>query len=331
MIAALVGDNWPTARADRLEDLSRRWEEMGRLASAVQQEITAAHAALRSGVGGDVADAFTGFLDELGAAFGAVVDYTGEMSRSTFKSGQDIAYTKAMMLLQAFVVLLQVLQWMIWAPEAIPALLTAGRYGILKAAGQLAVQAGIAAVIGAGMSLAVQIFQIMSGERKGIDWDAVGAAAKDGALGGAVVGLSFGLAGLLPKSFRANIFTKIVVAAAGGVAGAALTWKVDGGGPINWGLSFVAGAAGGIDGGRHARKALGSDIKAPHLLNSPDALTAVADMVQHTTDWATLGGQATSTGTGTGTGKSSSAGRGTGADQAGSAGRGRGGGHRQQG
>ncbi|TDT97834.1 hypothetical protein EDD99_6027 [Streptomyces sp. 846.5] len=309
-----VGQHWPKGDEDGLRVLGEAWEEAAQQLVAIGEEIGPATQGVLSNIGGSVANEFKSFVTQLQSNLPDMAQAAGQMGTLGKETGVQVEYAKYMILAQLAWLAVEIVDLSWWAPEAVPAAITAARVAVWMILRRLltSIASGIGFMV--GMDALIQAIQLLKGDRTHWDWQSTLSAVESGAIAGAIGGIIGEGAGHIAPGLAKNIIGKGIIGGATGVASSAALTGIFGG-TNNFGEAFAGGAIGSMLGGGGRKGGEGAhvpkeDIPDIHVptgidLHLPDVngIKPPAITIEHTPTTASSGaatGSATRAGTNVG-------------------------------
>ena len=275
-----VGQHWPKGDEDGLRLLGEAWEDTAQQLVDISEEIGPATQGVLSNIGGSVATEFKSFVDQLQTNLPDMAQAAGQMGTLGKETGVQVEYAKYMILAQLAWLAVEIVDLSWWAPEAVPAAITAARVAVWMILRRLltSIASGIGFMV--GMDALIQAIQLLKGDRTHWDWQSTLSAVESGAIAGAIGGIIGEGAGHFAPGLAKNIIGKGIIGGATGVASSAALTGIFGG-SNDFGEAFAGGAIGSMLGGGgrrggegpHVPKEETPDIHVPTAidLHLPDA------------------------------------------------------------
>ncbi|MBC3841050.1 hypothetical protein GXW82_14450 [Streptacidiphilus sp. 4-A2] len=240
-VAALaVGQNWPKGDEDGLRALGEAWDSASQQLVDIGEEIGPATQGVLSNIGGSVATEFKSFVEQLQSNLPDMAQAAGQMGTLGKETGVQVEYAKYMILAQLAWLAAEIVDLSWWAPEAVPAAITAARVAVIMILRRLltSIASGIGFMV--GMDALIQAIQMLKGDRTHWDWQSTLSAVESGAISGAIGGVIGEGAGHFAPKFAGNIIGKGII---GGVTGVASSAALTGifGGSNDFGQAFAGG------------------------------------------------------------------------------------------
>ncbi|MEU1502093.1 hypothetical protein [Streptomyces sp. NPDC005732] len=325
----IVGQDWPKGSETGLRQLATAWNEGARQLQGLGGQLGASGSGVLDSVGGRIADEFRDFVSEMETLVPGLSESAGQMGDLSEQTALQVEYAKAMIITQAIIVFLQVLQFLLFGlPEAAAAELTAGRFVVSQLLKELLISIGTGIALNEVSDVLVQVGQFIAGHRHQWDKDATASAVASGAIGGAVGGLTFGVARQFKPRFAASLGGKLLLSAVVGGVTEGITYGIWGGDTSAFGTAVTSGFLGGLEGGHKFRFSKGyregyirlNDVpRAPSGLGAAitDAIaslgTGLTGLIEAGATAGAGAGVGAGAGRGTGAGARTGAGTGTGA------------------
>ncbi|MFE4627275.1 WXG100-like domain-containing protein [Streptomyces mirabilis] len=248
-----VGQDWPKGDEDKLRSLGEAWEDAARQLTAISREIDPATVGVLHSIGGDVANEFSNFTQQLKSNLPDMAEAAGQLGELGKNTGLQVEYAKYMLLAQLVWLAVEIAELAFWAPEVIPVLVTGVRAIVKMVLKRLliAIATGVAFMV--GMDVVIQGIQFLKTDRTKWDTAATLQALEGGAIGGAVGGVISGLGSAVAPKFAASLIGKGVV---GGVSSIATTEVMEQifGGENDMGAALASGIVGALGGGGGRRR-----------------------------------------------------------------------------
>ncbi|MCD0484099.1 hypothetical protein LO771_17290 [Streptacidiphilus sp. ASG 303] len=271
-----VGQGWPQGDEDRLQSLNEVWQGAARDLVRISSQLGSAGGAVLENVGGQVAEEFRTFMEQLQGSLPDLADASRSLGDLARENAVQVEYAKLMILFQLLWLAAEIAMWIYYAPEVVPALVASARAAVKMILRHM--MTGIA--LGTAMMVLpdalIQAYQIwIKKDRTKWSVESTVQTVKSGAVSGAIGGLVFGAGAARFPKFSGSLGGKFVLGAAvGGASYLALAGDLN----DTWGVagSFTAGMAGSLSGGGNKRRfgggakdEAGVKVPTPHL---PDAL-----------------------------------------------------------
>ncbi|MFD9390953.1 hypothetical protein ACFWBB_09495, partial [Streptomyces sp. NPDC060000] len=296
--AKLTGTTLPDADPDLLRRQAAIWGDAARQVEGLLGEINAVNSSVRANVSGSPADAFSDYMRQLSTTLPALAKSADDLREMTDNFLLNLLHTIRLVLVMLVYLLVELamLANTLFGFAAAPALITGVRQVILTILRQLLISTTVGTASMTALETLLQAIEILSGERKHLDGDAIKNMAIGGAIGGAAFPLISGIGRLVPKAD--SLIGRGVVAGLSGLVGTAATDAATGA-EGNLGLGFLGGfmfgLTPGVAGGRKGE-----------TTSVDDAVEAVTSLPEKAPSFTEPGGVKTvgtvDPGTGTGTG-----------------------------
>lgn len=248
-----VGQSWPKGDEDKLLELGRAWDEAAQQLVSIVDEISPAAAGVLNNVGGQVADEFKDFVQQLQANLPEMATSAKQLGDLGKNTGVQVEYSKYMILAQLIWLAAEIAQWAFFAPEAIPVMITAARVAVQMILRRLLISIATGVGMMLGMDAVIQSIQMLKGDRTKWSTQNTLQALESGAISGAIGGGIFGGAAAFVPKFEAGLIGKLAL---GGLTGITTTEAMDGiFGSSEGGLAgaLSSGAIGALGGGGKRR------------------------------------------------------------------------------
>ncbi|MEU3343204.1 hypothetical protein [Streptomyces sp. NPDC006668] len=253
-----VGQQWPQGDEDKLLALGRAWEEAAQELVAPDSQMGPSVNGVLESVAGRVAEAFRDNVEQVLASLAQMAGSAHQLAELATTTGVEIEYAKYMIIVQLVWMAAEIGQWVLFAPEAVPAIVAAGRAAVQMILRRLMMSIAAGVGVTVGLDAAVQALQMLKDDRT--RWNVYNTlqAAESGAVGGAIGGLTFGGPGVLTPRFAESLVGKLALGAVTGVVTTEAMYAVFGG-ESGIASAFTSGALGAISGGGRRVRRLGGD------------------------------------------------------------------------
>ncbi|MFJ8159290.1 hypothetical protein ACIQ9L_45135, partial [Streptomyces sp. NPDC094468] len=268
-----VGQDWPKGDEDRLNGLGQAWEGAAQRLVELAGEVDPATGGVLSSVGGQVAEEFSNFAQQLKSNLPDMAEAAGQVGQLGKNTALQVEYAKYMIVVQLIWLAAEIAELAFWAPEAIPALVTGVRAIVKMLLKRLVVSIAMGAGFMVGMDAVIQGIQFLKGDRTSWDTNATVQGLEGGAVGGAIAGVFSGVGAQFAPKFSSSLLGKGLT---GGVSSVVTTEVMDQifGGEDSMGAALTSGIVGsmGGGGGRHKSEGERGGIHVPglHLPSLPD-------------------------------------------------------------
>lgn len=214
-----VGQEWPQGDEDKLLALGTAWEEAARELDAVGPELQPIIAEVLASIAGPTVEQFRGFTSQLLTNLRQMAESADQLSQLARTTGVEIEYTKYMILVQLVWMAMEIAQWVLFAPEVVPAVLATGRLAVQMILRRLLAAVGMMV----GTDAAIQSLQMLKDDRT--HWNVYNTlqAAEPGAIGG----LFFGGGAVLAPKFAQSLLGRLALGGATGAASTAAMGGID--------------------------------------------------------------------------------------------------------
>ncbi|MFH8342109.1 hypothetical protein [Streptomyces sp. AM6-12] len=269
-----VGQDWPKGDEDKLRSLGAAWDDAARQLTAISREIDPATSGVLHSVGGQVADEFTAFTQQLKSNIPDMAEAAGQLGELGRNTGLQVEYAKYMIIAQLVWLAVEIAELAFWAPEAIPALVTGVRVIVKMLLKRLLVSIATGVGFMVGMDAVIQGIQFLKGDRTKWDTAATLQALEGGAIGGAIGGLFSGAGSAFAPKFASSLIGKGVIGGASSIVTTEVMSQIFGG-ENDMGSALTSGIIGAMGGGGGRRRFGGgehTEVHTPdiHLPSEPD-------------------------------------------------------------
>ncbi|CAG6395288.1 hypothetical protein NMG29_35690 [Streptomyces cocklensis] len=250
-----VGQEWPQSSESHLFQLAGAYGEASRQLAGLCGSLGSVGAGVLESVDGRIAEGFRDFVTQLESLAPGLVQAANQLGDLSDQTAVQVEYTKLMIIVQLVLLALQILHYLFFAPEAIPAAVTGARAVVLMLLKSLVEGVAVGTALGVASDVLVQLMQFISGHRKQWDAQATASAAESGAVSGGTSGAVFGAGRLAAPKFAGSLAGNVVHSAISGVVSSVAMSAIDGdfGDVATWIGSFTSGLAGGLEGGKKFR------------------------------------------------------------------------------
>ena len=251
-----VGQSWPQGDEDKLLELGDAWNEAAQQLVTITASIDPATSGVLSNLGGTVADQFQSFVTQLQSNMPDMSDAAGQLGQLSRNTGVQVEYSKYMILAQLVWLAAEIVQLAFWAPEAVPAAITAARLVVMMILKRLLTSVAMGIGFMVGMDVAIQGIQMLKGDRTKWDVQDTISAVESGAISGAIGGIFSGVGDVVMPKFAGSLIGKGLI---GGASGVVSTAAMDGifGGEGDFGATLSSGILGAVIGGGGGRRRFG--------------------------------------------------------------------------
>ncbi|MYU08039.1 hypothetical protein GTY81_30045 [Streptomyces sp. SID8366] len=269
-----VGQDWPKGDEDKLRSLGAAWDDAARQLTAISREIDPATSGVLHSVGGQVADEFTAFTQQLKSNIPDMADAAGQLGELGRNTGLQVEYAKYMIIAQLVWLAVEIAELAFWAPEAIPALVTGVRLIVKMLLKRLLISIATGVGFMVGMDAVIQGIQFLKGDRTKWDTAATLQALEGGAIGGAIGGLFSGAGSAFAPKFASSLIGKGIIGGASSIVTTEVMSEIFGG-ENDMGSALTSGIIGAMGGGGGKRRFGGgehTEVHTPdiHLPSEPD-------------------------------------------------------------
>ncbi len=269
-----VGQEWPKGDEDKLRSLGAAWDDAARQLTAISREIDPATSGVLNSIGGEVADEFANFTQQLKSNIPDMAEAAGQLGDLGRNTGLQVEYAKYMIIAQLVWLAVEIAELAFWAPEAIPALVTGVRAIVKMLLKRLLISIATGVGFMVGMDAVIQGIQFLKGDRTKWDTDATLQALEGGAIGGAIGGLFSGAGSVVAPKFASTLIGKGLIGGASSLVTTEVMSEIFGG-ENDMGAALTSGIIGAMGGGGGRRRFGGgehTEVHTPdlHLPSTPD-------------------------------------------------------------
>ncbi|MGW3121591.1 WXG100-like domain-containing protein [Streptomyces sp. NPDC001107] len=270
-----VGQSWPKGDEDDLHALGLAWHEAARELKGISGELGSSGNGVLESVGGQVAEEFRNFVTQLQASLPEMAESAHQLGKLGKHTAVQVEYAKYMIIGQLILLAAQIAQWILFAPEVIPAAITETRVAVKMILQRLAISVATGVALNVGLDVAVQTIQFLKGDRTQWSKENTVSAVVSGAIGGGMGGIFFGVGSVLRPKFAHSLLGKGILGAATGLSTAGIMYRIYKSGEDDLDVSVSAGVVGALGGGGKRRfgGGKGDTVKVdPVHVNVPGAL-----------------------------------------------------------
>ncbi|MGM9444402.1 hypothetical protein ACTAF0_29765 [Streptomyces murinus] len=269
-----VGQDWPKGDEDKLRSLGAAWDDAARQLTAISREIDPATSGVLHSVGGQVADEFTAFTQQLKSNIPDMAEAAGQLGELGRNTGLQVEYAKYMIIAQLVWLAVEIAELAFWAPEAIPVLVTGVRAIVKMLLKRLLISIATGVGFMVGMDAVIQGIQFLKGDRTKWDTAATLQALEGGAIGGAIGGIFSGAGSAFAPKFASSLIGKGLIGGASSIVTTEVMSEIFGG-ENDMGSALTSGIIGAMGGGGGKRRFGGgehTEVHTPdiHLPSEPD-------------------------------------------------------------
>lgn len=269
-----VGQDWPKGDEDKLRSLGAAWDDAARQLTAISREIDPATSGVLHSVGGQVADEFTSFTQQLKSNIPDMAEAAGQLGELGRNTGLQVEYAKYMIIAQLVWLAVEIAELAFWAPEAIPVLVTGVRAIVKMLLKRLLISIATGVGFMVGMDAVIQGIQFLKGDRTKWDTAATLQALEGGAIGGAIGGIFSGAGSAFAPKFASSLIGKGLIGGASSIVTTEVMSEIFGG-ENDMGSALTSGIIGAMGGGGGKRRFGGgehTEVHTPdiHLPSEPD-------------------------------------------------------------